>query len=231
MKTMNKNGKKKNKLAVLAAPFIVLLISMAILLIAAIKPYHKLSVYLNLAFMDEFKNDPNDGSNGLNIVDGDIILDYSGETSSEGSVVRPSFGEQFAVIRSSGMELSVPVYWGSDRELFERGACQATYSKLPGEAGKTVISAHEDTFFSELSELSVGDNVTVNTNYGEFNYVVKELITFKKTDKKYVNPSDEKELVLYTCKKDILGASDVRIGVVCELSEQKFYVNAEGEAQ
>ncbi|MCD7891026.1 MAG: class D sortase [Ruminococcus sp.] len=222
---------KNKKLLIFLTPVIVLLLCVGIIIVAAIKPYNKLSVYLNLAFMDDFKTNPDDDSSGLVIVEGDIQLDYSGETSSEVEVTVPLFGEQFAVLRSSGFDLSVPVYWGSTDELLKRGACQATYSKLPGIVGNAVISAHEDTFFAELNKLQEGDTVTINTNYGEFTYTVTELISFTKTQKKYVNQTDDERLTLYTCKKDILGASDERIGVVCEITEKKFYVQAEEETE
>lgn len=224
---MENKKNKGNLLLLVLTPLIILLICTAVLVIAVIKPYNKLSVYLNLAFMDEFQTNPNDTSNGLIIKQNDIQTDYSGETSEDGTVIRPKYGEQFAVLRSDSLEESVPVYWGSDRELFARGACQASYSKLPGEPGNTVISAHEDTFFSNLYELEIGDTVTINTNYGEFIYTVSEKISFKKTNKKYVNPSDKVKLTLYTCKKDVLGSSDERIGVICELTEKKFFVQTE----
>lgn len=226
----NKKEKKNNFLIYLLTPLFIFILCVGILLVALIKPYNKASVYLNLAFMDEFKTNPNE-DNGLIIKDGNIILDYTGETSSTGEITRPSFGEQFAVLRSDVLELDVPVYWGSSSELFERGACQATYSKLPGDSGNTIISAHEDTFFTELNKLVVGDVITLNTNYGEFSYTVTENITFKKTEKKYVSPTDETKLTLYTCKKDVLGASDTRIGVICELTEQKFYAQTEEAAE
>lgn len=226
------NSKKKNNsLILILTPVFLLMLCIGIILVASIKPYNKLSVYLNLVFMDEFKTNPSDGLSGLTIKDGNIILDYNGETSSEGELIRPSFGEQFAVLRSDALENSVPVYWGSSRELFERGACQATYSKLSGDIGNTVISAHEDTFFADLSNLVVGDTITINTNYGEFLYTVKETISFNKTSKKYVAPTDDIRLTLYTCKKDILGSSSERIGVVCELTEEKFYVQIEEDSE
>ncbi|MBQ8182251.1 MAG: class D sortase [Ruminococcus sp.] len=223
-----KNVKEKNNaLLLVLTPVIILLLCVGILIVALIKPYNKMSVYLNLAFMDEFKTNPGDETNGLVIVDGNIKTDYSGETQTEGELIIPSFGEQYAVLQSSGFELSVPVYWGSTSELLERGACQATYSKLAGAAGNTVISAHEDTFFADLDVLKEGDTVTLYTNYGEFVYTVSSLISFNKNDNRYVNPTNDECLTLYTCKKDILGSSDERIGVICKLTEKKFYVMTE----
>ena len=111
----------------------------------------------------------------------------------------------------------------------ERGACQATSSAVIGDKGNTVISAHVDTYFSDLGGLDVGDTVTLNTNYGEFTYTVREKIEFKSKDKSYIVPKKEDLLTLYTCKKDVFGSSDKRFGVVCELTERKFYVGEGAE--
>lgn len=227
---MSKKNDKNSKALLIVTPFIVLLLCMAIIFVVSIKPYNKLSVYLNLAFMDDFRTNPNKDESGLKIIDNEIVLDYSGETTETGEAVRPAFGEQFAVIRSEKADITAPVYWGSERELYKKGACQATYSKLPGTVGKIVISAHEDTFFKNLSKLAVDDIVVINTNYGEFTYKVTETISFNRNNKKYVTPSDDTTLVLYTCKKDMLGGNDERIGVICEPTESKFYVTS-GEAQ
>ncbi len=217
---MKRNSKK---VLYIITPFIVCFICLGIFIVSMIKPYDKLKVYLNLAFIDNLKINPDGNTSGLVIRENEITENYNGETNETGEIIRPQFGELYAIMKSDNLSLDVPVYWGSDSQLFERGACQSTGSVIIGEDGNTVISAHEDTFFSELSNLSVGDIVILNTNYGEFSYTVKELIEFKKDNNKYVSPSEENILTLYTCKKDILGSSDDRIGVICELTEKKFY--------
>ena len=68
----------------------------------------------------------------------------------------------------------------------------------------------------------------LNTTYGEFKYKVTENISFNKKDGKYVSPSEESKLTLYTCKRNVLGSADERIGVICEPTEKKFY-NKAGE--
>lgn len=224
---MKDNSKKSGLALHIITPFIVCFLCLGIFLAVMIKPSDKLKVYMNLAFMDDLKITP-DGTRRLVVKENEIVSDYSGETEETGEIIRPQFAELYAVIKSDAFGVDVPVYWGSDRELFELGACQSSGSVLIGEEGNTVISAHEDTFFSELSNLKVSDTITVNTNYGQFKYKVKELIEFKKTDNKYVVPSEETKLTLYTCKKNVLGSSDDRIGVICELTEKQFY---KGEVQ
>ena len=215
---------KKSIILHIITPFIVCLVCLGILITAMIKPYDKLKVYLNLAFMDNLKITPDGSTQGLVIRENEIKEETSEKKVSDtGEVIRPQFAELYAIIKSDAFEVDIPVYFGSNPELFERGACQSTGSVLAGEEGNTVISAHEDTFFSELSDLKIDDVITINTNYGRFIYKVKELIEFDKNNNKYVNPSDETKLTLYTCKKDILGSPDGRIGVICELTEKNFY--------
>ncbi|MBQ8960357.1 MAG: class D sortase [Ruminococcus sp.] len=223
--------KRNSPLLHIATPFIVLALCAGIVTAALIKPSDKLKMYLNIAFMDSLRSEPDGGGSGLVVKDNDIIEDYSGKTSSQGEVIRPKFGELFAVLKCDALEVDVPVYWGSGSELLELGACQSTGSAVPGTEGNAVISAHVDTFFADLGKLDIGDKVTLDTNYGQFIYTVKELIEFKATNGKYVVPTEDTRLTLYTCKKDILGNSDQRFGVICELTESRFYTEAGGEDQ
>lgn len=226
----NNKNKGSNILVHVFTPLIILAFCLGIIMIALIKPSDKLKVYKNLIFMDDLKMDPDNVDIGLIVRDNEIKEDYSGKTYETGELIRPVYGEMYAIMKSDSLELDIPIYWGSDIELFERGACQASSSAVIGDDGNTVISAHVDTFFSDLDKLKEGDIVTILTNYGEFTYTVKELISFKSNNNKYVKPSDEEDkLTLYTCKKDIFGAPDERIGVICELTGRKFYrVSEEG---
>jgi len=223
---MSEKKKKDDLIIHIVTPFIVLFLCVGIFIAAMIKPSDKLKVYLNLAFMDNLKSTPDSAGSGLIVRDNEIIDEYEGQTYESGEVIHPKFGEMYAVLTTSAFDISIPVYWGSNSELFEHGACQSSGSKILGEEGNTVISAHEDTFFSELYKLKTGDTVTLKTNYGEFVYKVKEIVSFNKKDSRYVSPSETSKLTLYTCKKDILGNADERIGVVCEPTEKKFYKKA-----
>ena len=223
---MSEKKKKDDLIIHIVTPFIVLFLCVGVFIAAMIKPSDKLKVYLNLAFMDNLKSTPDSAGSGLIVRDNEIIDEYDGQTYESGEVIHPKFGEMYAVLTTSAFDISIPVYWGSNSELFEHGACQSSGSKILGEEGNTVISAHEDTFFSELYKLKTGDTVTLKTNYGEFVYKVKEIVSFNKKDSRYVSPSETSKLTLYTCKKDILGNADERIGVVCEPTEKKFYKKA-----
>ena len=219
------NNKNKNYIIPhIAAPFFIVAICVAVISIAMIKPYDKFKMYADIAFMDKLKTNPSDDS-GLVIKDNDILTEHSGNTSTTGEPIRPKFGELYAIIKCNSFEIDVPVYWGSKSELLEKGACQSSGSVVIGTEGNAVISAHVDTFFANLSDLKKDDIITVNTNYGEFTYKVTELVTFNTNDRKYVVPSKDTKLTLYTCKKDILGNIDQRIGVVCVPVKSAFYTD------
>lgn len=227
---MKNNSRQSGGLLIhIATPFILAAICMGIIMIALIKPSDKLQRYKGLVFMDELKLDPENIGSGLIIKDNKIEADDKNYTSDEGTVIRPVYAEHYADIICDVFETTVPVYWGSDVELFEIGACQSSGSSVFGESGNSVVSAHVNTFFAELDKLSVGDKITVKTNYGRFVYTVRETISFKDTNKKYVIPTEDTRLTLYTCSKDIFSASDERIGVICDLTESKYYSEREGE--
>ena len=60
-----------------------------------------------------------------------------------------------------------------------------------------------------------------------FTYEVSEKIQFLNTNKKYVLPTPEDRLTLYTCEAQVLGTSDNRTGVICTLVSKQFYNPAE----
>lgn len=227
-------GDKKNKKNIslhIITPVLLTAVCAGIIAAAAVKPSDKLKTYTNIAFMGSLGSDPYDdsGKNGLVIKDNDIDMDYSGETSETGEAKRPSFGELYAVVSTEALGINVPIYWGTTPEILEYGACQSSSSSVFGLDGNSVVSAHVDTFFADLSSVKEGDIVTVNTNYGKFTYTVTELIEFGSNDRKYIAPTKDNRLTLYTCKRELLGASDRRIGVICELTEKAFYTEKEAK--
>lgn len=117
-----------------------------------IKPADKLKVFANLAFMDSLKSGVSDET-GLVIRESEIDTEHEGETYRDGEIIRPKFGELYAILRSEELGIDIPVYWGSNAELLEHGACHASSSVLAGQKGNSVISAHVDTYFADLDKL------------------------------------------------------------------------------
>jgi len=219
-----KNVKPTPLPVVLITPFLVFAICAALTAVLGITPYNKFQKYLHISFSDSMKNTTSAAESIT--VSGDIntFESKSGvKTSSEGEVVIPSFGQQYAMLSCEAINLYVPVYWGSSEELLKNGACQLTASAVVGDRGNSVIDAHVNTFFADLNKLKEGDEVKINTSYGEFTYKVKNTVTFEKTDKKYISQDKTDKLTLYTCVKQVLGSSTQRYAVICEPVDTKFY--------
>ena len=216
---------KKQRGAILPwvfTPVLLLLLCMGIvMLVLTLAPVHTVQKYLNLAFMDTLKT--NSTTAGLNIIDKVIQTDDGRETSETGTIMYPKFGEQYAQLECKSIDLNIGVHFGVSKELLALGACQSSQSAVLGEDGNTVIDAHVNTFFADLNKLQVGDDVTLYTEYGVFRYRVTEQIRFLKTDNQYVLPTEEPCLTLYTCEAQVLGNSDVRVGVRCELISKAYY--------
>lgn len=221
-RTAAKSGKDFGLTTWLLTPLLMLMLSASVVMLGYIlMPSHGLQKYLNIAFMDDLKT--KDISSGLNIVDKEIDKNNTGETQSTGEIIAPKFGERYALLECKSIGMEVGVYFGSDAELLALGACQASNSSILGLDGNTVISAHVNTYFSNLSELEEEDIVTLYTEYGKFTYRVTEKIRFKKSDGSYVKGRTKDILTLYTCEAQILGNSDMRVGVVCDLIGKEFY--------
>ncbi len=229
MKEKQSKKSSKNIPLFIITPFLVFLVCAGITVAAAIKPMDKIKTYVNIAFMDSLKSNPLNDDSGLVIKENDIITDYSGITSETGEPDRPAFGELYALVNTDALGMNIPIYWGTTTELLEVGACQSSSSAVFGTKGNSVISAHVDTYFADLDKLKEGDEVTIYTNYGKFTYEVSELIQFTSKNKKYIAPTKDDRLTIYTCKRDLLGASDSRIGAVCKLTKREFYTEKEGE--
>lgn len=205
--------------------FLVILSAGIVMLVYLLMPTHRLQNYLNIAFMDNLKVQSTTA--GLNIIHKDIDTAGDQETSTIGEVIYPHFGEQCATLICEEIDLTVGVYYGTTTELLALGACQSTQNKVIGDTGNVVISAHVNTFFADLSKMEIGDTVTLYTEYGIFTYRATETIQFQKTDKSYVTNSATDKLTLYTCEANVLGNSDMRIGVICEPVSKLYYVTTE----
>lgn len=231
---MADNQKKSMAPVYILTGVFLFILCAAVCIAALIVPYEKGKTYLGLAFMDQARTAPNTGLNGLVIKENpNISTDPADKTyAEEGEIIRPSFGEQYAVLRCEAAKIDVPVYWGSSSELLEHGACQSSSSKVLGETGNAVISAHVNTFFANLSELQPGDEAVLYTEYGIFTYTVREMVKFENTDKTYVSPKRTDQLTLYTCEAQVFGTSTTRVAAICDLKSKQFYkASGEGAAE
>lgn len=109
-----------------------------------------------------------------------------------------------------------PVYVGDNETILKKGVGKYYGSRFCGEGGKIVMSAHCNMAFYCLEDVEVGYTVRVHTVYGEYVYTVDEIFFFESDDNYVVlDPSEEEELLLYTCYPRGLGYRRQRIGLRC----------------
>jgi sortase A len=71
------------------------------------------------------------------------------------------------------IDLSAVFIEGADNRTLRRGIGHIPGTALPGPLGDVALSAHRDTFFRRLGELSSGDVIWITTVHGHYKYVVK----------------------------------------------------------
>lgn len=127
-----------------------------------------------------------------------------------------TYGTQYGTILCETRGLEAPLYYGDDEELLRLGAGQYKDSALPGYQGVSIIGAHDTTYFAPLKEMQVGDEIQIQTSYGDFTYVVEAMHTAHKSDTSAFQLDSNKEtVILYTCYP---------FGEIQEDREYRYYV-------
>jgi sortase A len=88
----------------------------------------------------------------------------------------------------------------------------------PGERERVIVSGHRTTYgapFWDLDKLEQGDDVMVETRWGDFVYKVTEKAVVEADSRAVVIPGDEAEMVLTTCNPKFSAAQ--RLVVYTEL--------------
>lgn len=95
-----------------------------------------------------------------------------------------------------------PGHYPECREGFERPLCTEFPAVWPGEDGRVVVSGHRTTYgapFWGLDKLRSGDEIRVDTQWGDFVYEVTEKEIVQPDSLAIAVQSDEAEIVLTTC--------------------------------
>jgi len=98
--------------------------------------------------------------------------------------------------------VDAPVAEGDDWESLKKGAGHYVGSANPGERGNAVISAHNDIYgeiFRRLPELSIGDEITVQTPSTSYTYVVEQTRIVAPTEVGVMDDTSTPVLTLISC--------------------------------
>ncbi len=134
----------------------------------------------------------------------------------------PEYGSQYATIEIPKIGVNLPVYYGDTLEILKNGVGHSSGSYFPGENGSIVYMGHNSTkMFRRFSELQIGNEITVKTNYGEYKYKIYDMQLINETETEKLPIQKEKEiLMVYTCYPfNNIGYATQRYVVYAELIE------------
>ena len=134
----------------------------------------------------------------------------------------PEYGTQYATIEIPKIDVNLPVYFGDTLEILKKGVGHSSGSYFPGEGGSIIYMGHNSKkVFRRFSELQKGNEITVKTNYGEYNYKIYDMQLIKETDVDKLPIQKDKEiLMIYTCYPfNNIGYATQRYVVYAELEK------------
>ena len=134
----------------------------------------------------------------------------------------PEYGTQYATIEIPKIDVNLPVYFGDTLEVLKKGVGHSSGSYFPGEGGSIVYMGHNSkNVFRRFSELQIGNEITVKTNYGEYKYKIYDMQLIKETEIDKLPIQKEKEiLMIYTCYPfNNIGYATQRYVVYAELEK------------
>lgn len=132
----------------------------------------------------------------------------------------PVGGQLYGKVKIEKVQLNVPLYFGDTEEILREGAGQFMGSVYPGEVGTTLIGGHNVDDFGKLGAAQVGDEITLQTTYGNYTYRINRIEVRNKKDKEIdemIYQRNDRRLILYTCYPiDSLGLTDDRLFAIGE---------------
>lgn len=131
----------------------------------------------------------------------------------------PALDTHYGNISCERIGLEAPIYYGDSDPLFQKGIGQYPASGLPGEGKPILLGGHDGTYFAPLEQIEINDRITINTNYGQFEYKVTGTKIADALDQAAYDLSQDKEqLILYTCYPfgKLIGDRSDRYFVYCD---------------
>jgi sortase A len=108
-------------------------------------------------------------------------------------------GSPIAELLIPRVRLSAVVLHGSDTQTLRRGPGHLERTPLPGEPGNVAIAGHRDTFFRQLREVKVGDDIFLNAPSGRLHYQITWARVVGAHDVSVLEPTTDDVLTLVTC--------------------------------
>jgi LPXTG-site transpeptidase (sortase) family protein len=110
-----------------------------------------------------------------------------------------SRGTAIAMLSIPRVHLSAAVLHGSDDQTLRRGPGHLENTAFPGESGNAVIAGHRDSYFRPLRNITIGDDIFLDTPEGQFHYRVTSTGVVTSRDVSVLAETSETVLTLITC--------------------------------
>jgi LPXTG-site transpeptidase (sortase) family protein len=104
-----------------------------------------------------------------------------------------------ARISIPSIQLSAIIVEGTDQASLLMGPGHLIGTAEPGEPGNAVVSAHRDTFFRKIMNLTPGTTVLIERGGRIFTYAVEGMKIVKANDRSVAAPTSDNRLTLVTC--------------------------------
>jgi sortase A len=140
--------------------------------------------------------------------------------------IPPKKGEMIGNLIIPKLDVTLPIYHGTDEDELERGVGHFAGSVLPGEDDNSVLAGHRDTVFRRLGEVGVNDLLIVETSAGRFTYKVRKVRIVDQNDRTVIVPKPKATLTLSTCYPfEFVGSAPERYVLVADLKEKQLANN------
>ena len=138
---------------------------------------------------------------------------------------RPQYKQIWAHLIIPKINLELPIYEGSTLNVLRYGVGHHQGSYFPGEGDTIVLPGHNNTkVFADLPELKEGDQIEINTIYGNFTYKIYKTAIVHRSDEEAIMYHTGKEIIiLYTCyPTNSVGYKERRYVIYAELVGEEY---------
>ena len=104
-----------------------------------------------------------------------------------------------AVLSIDSVNVKVAVFNDTTDHVLDIGAGRVLGTAHVGEPGNLAIAAHRDGFFRGLKDITMGDEIALETAAGRTHYSVTGITIVDPDDISVLAPTDEASLTLITC--------------------------------
>lgn len=108
-------------------------------------------------------------------------------------------GSLIGVIEIPKLGVSSVVDEGVDNKTLLIAVGHIPGTALPGHEGNVGLAGHRDTFFRQLGQLQLGDDISLTTLGGAYHYKVESTRIVKPSDKEVLDAGPQSTLTLVTC--------------------------------